>query len=554
MEKNYLRLIVLFIFLLLFSSYSKAFSPVEGEVIVILKEDIRASTSTEHFRSISEENQLKIKRLNRLNILIIKSLDSRLKTKDLMKLLEGDPMVEKVEPNYRIKAASTFPNDPDFPLQWALHNYGQNVNGFQGTVDADIDMPQAWDYSQCSDSIVVAVLDTGIDYTHPDITANIWKNTSELPDSIDNDLNGYIDDFSGWDFVNNDNDPLDDNGHGTHVSGIIGAEGNNNIGITGVCWRIKIMTLKVLDANGSGSIANVLSAIDYAIDNRARIINASYVGTNYSQSEYDAIQKAKNSGILFVAAAGNNSTGGIDIDQSPVYPASYNLSNIIVVAASDINDNIAYFSNYGQLSVDVSAPGVNILSLGPSLNYIYLSGTSMAAPHVTGLCALVWSIAPSLSLNEVKSIILNTVDIIDSQVSMTLTGGRINAYRAVLSAFSIKSGSNATSGASGGGGGCFIATATYGSFLAPEVTTLRNFRDRILLKSSVGKMFVRLYYKYSPDLAKAINNYPSAKKISLFLLTPVVYVIKYPEPALSLFFILCASVTTLILIVRSRRM
>ncbi len=556
MDRYTLRWVIIFVFFLFIPCKLRASTYSEGEILILLKPDFRSASSIEKFRSIAKSYSLKITKLARLNTLIIKSTNTDLSVHDLKELFKNNPSIKAIEPNYKVHAAATIPNDQYFPLQWALFNYGQSVNGFQGTADADIDMPEAWDYSQCSDAIVVAVLDTGLDYTHPDIDANVWNNPDEKLDSVDNDNNGYVDDIYGWDFINDDNDPMDDNSHGTHVSGIIGAEGNNNAGISGICWKVKIMPLKVLDSQGSGTIGDVLSAIDYAIAKGVNIINASYVGPDYSQIEYNAIKAAADAGILFIAAAGNNQNGnGIDIDQDPRYPAAYNLDNIISVAASDQNDDIAYFSNYGQISVDVSAPGVNILSLHPNSSYIYLSGTSMAAPHVTALAALLWSINPKLSYSLIREIILNTVDIIDSQLSLTQTGGRINAYKATLLALSTLSGStNGSGGGGGGGGGCFIATATYDTFLAPEVVTLRTFRDNYLKKNLFGRVFINLYYKYSPPIARIIRHNKFAKDIAIVIITPIVYIIKYPEAFFGISLLLLACYFSGSLILRSYKM
>ncbi len=520
---------VLFVFVI-YATSSPAALYRPGEVIVVLKKSEAERGKASVVKAAEAISGVRIKRLRNLGMLVVRADPDRITTNELIGFFEGDPAVESVEPNYIIHKAAVIPDDKYFPDQWGLHNTGQSVNGAQGTEDADMDMPEAWGISRCSSDVVVAVLDTGVDYTHPDIKQNIWQNSAEVLDGKDNDGNGYIDDTMGWDFVNNDNDPMDDDtdGHGTHVSGIIAARGNNQNGIAGVCWYLKILPLKVLDSSGNGVISDVLEAIDYAIDKGVRVINASYVGNTPSQDEYNAIKKAGDAGILFVVASGNNLSNGVDIDTDPVYPAAYDLPNIITVAASDMDDNIAWFSNYGQQSVDVSAPGVNIISLYPGGGYQFLSGTSMATPFVTGLAALIWSIDQRFSYSQVKSIILNTADIISSQKGLTLTAGRVNAYRALVNAVDLSANlSNNNSG--GGGGGCFIATATYGSYLAPEVRLLREFRDQHLMTNSFGRWLVKLYYKYSPPLAKLISHNNHLKTISLWILTPIVYTIKYPE-------------------------
>ena len=280
-----------------------------------------------------------------------------------------NPNVEYAEPNYRRYAKATTPDDPGFSNLWGLNNTGQTVNGTSGTADADMNAPEAWDITTGSGTLVIAVIDTGVAYNHPDLAANIWANPGDpTEDGVDNDGNGYIDDTVGWDFVDNDNDPMDSNDHGTHVAGTIAGRGNNATGITGVCWNAKIMPLRTLNGVGVGDSASFIAAVDYAWRNGAKIMNASLGGGSYSQAEYDAISRANAAGVLLVAAAGNEATNN---DSSPSYPASYNLPNIISVAATDQNDGLASFSNYGASSVHVAAPGVNILSAQPARQTVW---------------------------------------------------------------------------------------------------------------------------------------------------------------------------------------
>jgi len=319
------------------------------------------------------------------------------------------------------------PNDTMFTQLWGLHNTGQNG----GRVDADIDAPEAWDVTTGSRSIIVAVIDTGVDYNHPDLTVNMWRNPREIAgNGIDDDGNGFVDDIYGADFHNNDANPFDDNGHGTHVAGTIGAAGNNSLGVIGVSPNVQIMALKFLGANGSGSTSSAIKAIDYAVANGAKIINASWGGGGGAQGDalYLAIQRAQNAGVLFVAAAGN-STSNNDVYAS--WPANYNLANVISVAATDRNDNLASFSNYGATTVDLGAPGVAIVSTTPGGNYASYSGTSMATPHVAGAAALVWAANPSWTYLQVKDRLLATVDPLASLQGKTLTGGRLNVGSAV---------------------------------------------------------------------------------------------------------------------------
>jgi subtilisin family serine protease len=285
---------------------------------------------------------------------------------EALEIYRNDPEVEYVEPNYyRYATAPPPPDDtfflPPFERLWGLHNTGQAVNGTNGTADADIDATEAWDTTTGSNNVVVAVIDSGVDYNHPDLAANIWINVGEITgNGIDDDGNGFDDDVWGWDFLDNDNNPMDNDDHGTHVAGTIAAEGDNNTGITGVTWTAKIMVLRFLDGFGVGSVADEIEAIDYAIDNGANIINASYESNSPSNSERAAIDRARQAGILFVAAAGNSGSNSI-----PNYPSSYNLDNIIAVAASDQNDNLPPFTGFGFTSVDVAAPGTNTYSSKP---------------------------------------------------------------------------------------------------------------------------------------------------------------------------------------------
>ncbi len=288
---------------------------------------------------------------------------SNMTMETLINQYRANPDVVYAEPNYIIKKA-VLPNDPKFSLIWGLNNTGQTG----GIKDADLDAVEAWDVTTGAEDIIVAVIDSGIAYNHPDLSCNIWTNAIEKKGktNFDDDGNEYIDDIYGWDFIDNDGYPVDLNSHGTHIAGIIGACGDNRIGITGVMWKVKIMSLRFLGVSGTGDTLNAADAIIYAVDKGARIINASWAGYKYSNTLYDAIDYARKKGVLFVAAAGNEANNN-DIDQ--VYPASYNLPNIISVAATDNRDNIASFSNYGEKSVDLGAPGVGIYSTIPQFIY-----------------------------------------------------------------------------------------------------------------------------------------------------------------------------------------
>jgi subtilisin family serine protease len=286
--------------------------------------------------------------------------------------LKQSTNLEYAEPNYIYRALAT-PNDPEFGQLWGLNNTGQTG----GTTDADIDAPEAWDIHKGSPDVVIAVTDSGVAYNHPDLddgsNSNIWTNDAEFNGApgIDDDGNGYVDDVHGWDFVGDDSDPTDYHTHGTHVAGTIAAIGNNSAGITGVNWYASIMPLRIMGSFGVADTANIIEGISYAVDNGAKVINASWGGGDFSQALYDAISHANDQGVLFVAAAGNGGDDAIgdDNDASPFYPASYDLPNIISVAATDHNDNLGDFSNYGATSVDVAAPGVFIRSSVPTIGY-----------------------------------------------------------------------------------------------------------------------------------------------------------------------------------------
>lgn len=349
--------------------------------------------------------------------------------------LRAHPDVLYAEPDFRVQLQAV-PNDPSFNRLWGMNNLGQTG----GVNDSDIDAVEAWDVTTGGGSMIVAIVDTGVDYTHPDLAANIWTNDDEVPgNGRDDDNNGYVDDIHGYDFVNGDGDPRDDHFHGTHVAGTIGAVGNNGIGVAGVNWNVRIMALKFLDSYGGGYISDAISALNYAVANGAKVSNHSWGGGGYSQAMFDAIQAASTANHIFVAAAGNESS---DNDQFPAYPASYELPNIISVAALDHSDQLAYFTNVGAQSVDVGAPGVDIVSTFPTYltpamqndgfqrNYESISGTSMATPHVAGLAALVYDQHPEWSATRVIEQILGTVEPIDA-LRQTTTGGRINAAAAV---------------------------------------------------------------------------------------------------------------------------
>ncbi|MCF3568599.1 Ig-like domain-containing protein [Planktothrix agardhii 1807] len=358
---------------------------------------------------------------------------------------KNDPRFEYIEPDYIITLEdtsktrnpeeslsiitpqATTPNDPGYSQLWGLNNTGQSG----GTADADIDAPEAWDIQKGNQNLVIGVIDTGVDYDHPDLSANIWTNPGEIAgDGIDNDSNGYIDDVRGWDFAYNDNNPMDVHGHGTHVAGTIAGKGNNGVGVTGVAWNAKIMPLKFLNDSGSGSTSNAILAINYATAKGVKLTNNSWGGGGYSQALYDAINTAGQQGALFIAAAGNSSQ---NTDTTPAYPASYDLANIISVASTTRTDGLSWFSNYGATTVDLGAPGSDIYSAWPNSTYNTISGTSMASPHVTGAAALLWSQNPTWTAQQIKNRLMSTGDSISALNGKTVSGKRLNIYNALMS-------------------------------------------------------------------------------------------------------------------------
>jgi subtilisin family serine protease len=368
-------------------------------------------------------------RFRRINVDHVK-LPQHLSVEEALEIYRNDPDVEYVEPNYYLYAVQTFPNDPNFGELWGLDNFGQTG----GTLDADIDAPEAWDVTTGDAHVVIAVIDTGVDYNHPDLAANMWINGGEvLGDGVDNDGNGYVDDVRGWDFEGSDNDPMDPaagSGHGTHVTGIIAAVGDNNTGVTGVNWAARIMPLRFLDTSGEGTSVHAVLAIEYASGNGAHIINCSWGGYNFSQAIQDAIDASP---ALVVCAAGNDDNNN---DLVPFYPASCSGSNVISVAATNHNDARFFNSNFGAVSVDVGAPGVWIYGTVPVASgiYDYKTGTSMAAPHVSGIAALLLAYDPTLTVAEIGTAIESTVDPIP--LLEVASGGRVNAYNALDSLIS----------------------------------------------------------------------------------------------------------------------
>ncbi len=430
---------------------------------------------------------------------------------DALARYRASPQVLYAEPNYVVRAADV-PNDTFFSSLWGLQNTGQLVGGQPGIPGDDIQAVAAWQRITGTTTVPIADIDSGVDYTHPDLYENIWINQAEIPASrrqnlIDVDGDGLItfwdlqdprnqgpgkiigrnpgridaqdilapmvldaqgndtgmggwaypgntqdgdtahpNDFVGWNFVADNNRPLDDYSHGSHTAGILGAVGNNNLGVTGVLWKAQIASLKFLDNTGNGTDADSILAINYAVRHHLPISNNSWGGGDFSQTVLDALTAARNAGHIFVAAAGNYSE---NTDLYSFYPADYHVNNIISVAATDNQDHLASFSDYGATSVHLAAPGVNVYSTVPGGLYSYKSGTSMATPYVTAVVAMVEALRPQWNFFQVINQVLATVDPVPLLAGKTSTGGRLDAARAVAvgaTHFGVTASAQATAG------------------------------------------------------------------------------------------------------------
>ncbi len=341
--------------------------------------------------------------------------------------LERNPDVRYVEPNRRL-SLDALPNDTRFGELWGLHNTGQTVGWLPGTPDADVDAPEAWDVTTGA-GVTVAVIDTGVALAHPDLAANAWRNPDEVAgNGLDDDGNGYVDDIVGWDFVQEDATPQDGHGHGTHVAGTVAAVAGNGLGVAGVAPGARIMALRMMGADGTGTTADAVEALLYASANGAAVANNSWGDTEDSQAVRDAVAAADAAGMLVVAAAGNSAG---DNDADPHYPSGIELPNVVSVAATDNRDARAWFSNVGRATVDLAAPGASILSTWPASGYRVLDGTSMATPHVSGAAALAKAAFPTATAAGLKALLLRTADARSSLAGLIATGGRLNANAAV---------------------------------------------------------------------------------------------------------------------------
>jgi subtilisin family serine protease len=435
---------------------------VQGEAVVQLKKHAKSDAgrfaTRAEFKAYGVMAQALQNSLSRKYIATVKQFrtdPSLLKVKvqgaaampELLADIQANSQVQFAEPNFiyhtfdntaRVldEVQGVIPNDPGFTQTWAMLNTGQaDPKGQIGAAGVDIGATKAWALGTGSKDIVVAVIDTGVDYTHEDLANNVFVNTKETAgDGKDDDGNGFVDDVHGWNFAANTNDPLDDHSHGSHCSGTIGGEGNNGIGVAGVNWHVSILPVKFLTAEGSGTLDGAVESIKYATKMGANVMSNSWGGGGFSQTMLDAIKEAKDKGILFVAAAGND---GNNNDANPSYPASYDVDNVIAVAATDNNDQKASWSNYGQRTVHLAAPGVNIYSSLPMKidtygnKYGTMSGTSMACPHVSGAAALLWSLNKDMKYSDIKARLLATVDPVRGLKKKTVSGGRLNINNAV---------------------------------------------------------------------------------------------------------------------------
>jgi len=413
----------------------------------------KPEVTEEYIHSLNVENTVEVVRKSpyRHNRYVLRVINPKSKNAiEAANIYNEHPQVKYGTPNFIVIGGylDMYPDDTYFQQQWGMHNTGQTG----GTKDADIDAPEAWDIATGNNEIIVAVIDTGVDYNHIDLAGNMWVNPGEIPGNDIDDDNSYVDDVYGWDFADDDNNPLDYRYHGTHCAGTVGAIGNNNEGVAGVCWKLKVMNLKVFPNYGNEQfIDGAIKAIEYGVDKGAKVLSNSWGGGDYSQLLKDEIEQAGAAGVLFVAAAGNPANGqDPNNDTTPHYPASYDCNNIIAVMATDHDDERSIWpdymrsSAYGPISVDLGAPGTDILSTLPtyeteamywegfSTYYDTLNGTSMAAPHVAGACALVWSLNPYLSHLEVKDILLDTVD--KTLPGLCVSEGRLNLHNALIKA------------------------------------------------------------------------------------------------------------------------
>ncbi|WP_372654828.1 S8 family serine peptidase [Halobacteriovorax sp.] len=428
---------------------------VPGEMIVKMKAGSEKSTFNS-FKSLGVELDRTID-LSEETLYVVK-FDGNKSMKSMSSLLANNPNVEYAEPNFIyeiVKPVPTFdinpyistpltvesdaytPIDPKFGQLWGLSNTGSNdPAGSAGVAGADIDVLKAWSLTQGDRRVRIAVIDTGIDYNHPDLKDQMWVNQAELDGEpgVDDDGNGYIDDIHGYDFANNDGDPRDGHSHGTHCAGTIGAS-HNDIGVAGIMADVEFVAIKFLADNGSGSTEGAIKSIDYATKMNVDLMSNSWGGGGRSQALEDAIQRAADKGIVFTAAAGNSST---DNDARPHYPSNYEVKNVISVAATTSSDSLASFSCYGRNTVHIAAPGHNILSTTKDGGYASYSGTSMATPHVSGAIGLLIAQEGRMDVEELRNRLMATSEPLSALRGKTINAGRLNAYNLLTNTIPVR--------------------------------------------------------------------------------------------------------------------
>lgn len=419
---------------LLLSSGHAAENFVKGELLVKLRPG--------KLDSFLARKSFKVKQVIKTSFGEFATIDASEGLNTLRQKLLNDSTISYAEPNYIYKAIGVrnrvLSSDPKFGDLWGLKNTGKNEPASSGgnssptgKAGADVDALRAWQITKGDKRVKIAVIDTGVDYNHPDLKNNMWVNQAELNGSpnVDDDGNGYIDDIHGYDFANNDGDPMDGNGHGTHCSGTIAATHDNGIGVAGVMANASIVAVKFLSDAGSGTTVDAIKAVDYATKLGVDIMSNSWGGGGFSQALFDAIKNAQSKGIVFTAAAGNSSTNN---NTTPHYPSNYELENVISVAAHNYNDTLATFSCYGSRTVHVAAPGRNILSTIPGNRYAVYSGTSMATPHVSGVVGLYLAQNGKTNVRELREKLMKSSVGAPSYNRKTLGGGRVNAYNLLM--------------------------------------------------------------------------------------------------------------------------
>lgn len=404
---------------LLFATALLSTTAFSAEYIVKLKPETKSLKSLKALGQVSEMN------LSFGDFVVLKSSD-----KNAIENLSSHPAVEYIEPNYTYTTMNNSPADAEFDKQWGLNNTGKNSGSWwsRGTAGVDISALEAWKITKGSKEIKIAVIDTGVDFNHVDLKDNIMINEAELNGSVgvDDDGNGYIDDIYGYDFANDDADPTDGHGHGTHCAGVIGAS-HNSQGIAGVNAEVSILPIKFLTDKGGGTLEGALKAIDYATQRGVDVMSNSWGGGGRSEALFEAIQRAEAAGIIFIAAAGNSNS---DNDAKPTYPANYKASNIVSVGAIDGKGKRASFSNYGKKTVHVFAPGVDIYSTVSNNKYKKMSGTSMACPHVAGVAGLLLASEPNLNFTDIKERLMNT-SVLSTELDAYTASGYVDASKAL---------------------------------------------------------------------------------------------------------------------------